>query len=148
MGVPTSEVGYTSAMPRREDHEVHKDMWGIGGEEGGEKRVNFLLLFLYFGCTTNQRNILFGCLHQLLVQGHRGPLQCFLESLQFTVDALVQGDSRWGVFIVEEVERAGSKLTVEVTEDSWNHRIYWMLPMSKLPELGSFSSTAKMSSFL
>jgi hypothetical protein len=28
MGVPTSEVGYTSAMPRREDHEVHiKDMW-------------------------------------------------------------------------------------------------------------------------
>ena len=28
MGVPTSEVGYTAAMPRREDHEVHKDMWG------------------------------------------------------------------------------------------------------------------------
>jgi len=28
MGVPNSEVGYTSAMPRREDHEVHKDMWG------------------------------------------------------------------------------------------------------------------------
>jgi len=27
MGV---EVGYTSTMPRREDHEVHKDMWGIG----------------------------------------------------------------------------------------------------------------------
>jgi hypothetical protein len=27
MGVPTSEVGYTIAMPRREDHEVHKDMW-------------------------------------------------------------------------------------------------------------------------
>jgi len=24
MGVPTSEVGYTPAMPRREDHEVHK----------------------------------------------------------------------------------------------------------------------------
>jgi len=30
MGVPTSEVGYTPAMPRREDHEVHKDMWSIG----------------------------------------------------------------------------------------------------------------------
>jgi len=30
MGVPTSEVGYTSAMPRRKDNEVHKDMWGIG----------------------------------------------------------------------------------------------------------------------
>jgi len=28
MGVPTSEVGYTSAMTRREDHEVHKDMRG------------------------------------------------------------------------------------------------------------------------
>ena len=24
MGVPTSEVGYTPAKPRREDHEVHK----------------------------------------------------------------------------------------------------------------------------
>jgi len=34
MGVPASEVGYTPAMPRREDHEVHKDMWGhwCGGE--------------------------------------------------------------------------------------------------------------------
>jgi len=28
MGVPNSEVGYTPAMPRREGHEVHKDMWG------------------------------------------------------------------------------------------------------------------------
>jgi len=27
MRVPASEVGYTSAMPRMEDHEVHKDMW-------------------------------------------------------------------------------------------------------------------------
>jgi hypothetical protein len=27
MGVPTSEVGYTTAMPRKEDHQVHKDMW-------------------------------------------------------------------------------------------------------------------------
>jgi hypothetical protein len=27
MGDPTSEVGHTAAMPRREDHEVHKDMW-------------------------------------------------------------------------------------------------------------------------
>jgi hypothetical protein len=26
MGVPTSEVGYTAAMSRREDHEVHMDM--------------------------------------------------------------------------------------------------------------------------
>jgi len=28
MSVPTSEVGYTPAMPRREDHEVLMDMWG------------------------------------------------------------------------------------------------------------------------
>jgi len=27
MDVPTSVVGYTPAMPRTEDHEVHKDMW-------------------------------------------------------------------------------------------------------------------------
>jgi len=27
MGVPASDVGYTTAMPRMEDHEVHKDMW-------------------------------------------------------------------------------------------------------------------------
>jgi len=27
MGVPNSEVGYTAAMPRREDHEVHVDKW-------------------------------------------------------------------------------------------------------------------------
>ena len=25
MGFPTSEVGYISAMPRRVDHEVHKE---------------------------------------------------------------------------------------------------------------------------
>jgi len=37
MGVPTSKVGYTSAMPRREDYEVHKDMWGHWEEEEGEK---------------------------------------------------------------------------------------------------------------
>ena len=30
MGVPSSEVGYTSAMPRRGNHEVHKDMGGMG----------------------------------------------------------------------------------------------------------------------
>ena len=33
MGVPTSEVGYTPAMPRREDHEVHK------GHVAGEKKL-------------------------------------------------------------------------------------------------------------
>jgi len=33
MGVPASEVGYTPAMPRREDHEVHKDMWWHWGKK-------------------------------------------------------------------------------------------------------------------
>jgi len=41
MGVPTSEVGYSYAMHRREDHEVHKDMWGIGIKK--EKNVNITL---------------------------------------------------------------------------------------------------------
>jgi len=35
MGVPTSEVGYTPAMPRWEDHEVHKGMWWHCGGGGG-----------------------------------------------------------------------------------------------------------------
>ena len=38
MGVPTSEVGYIPAMPKREDHEVHKDMWW---HWGGIGRVGF-----------------------------------------------------------------------------------------------------------
>jgi len=33
MGVPTSDVGYTSAMPMREEDEVHKDMWWHWKEE-------------------------------------------------------------------------------------------------------------------
>jgi len=41
MGVPNSEVGYTSAMPRREDHEVHNDMWGIVGGGGGNEQMSW-----------------------------------------------------------------------------------------------------------
>jgi len=36
MSIRTSDVGYTSAMPRREDHKVHMDMWGIW--EGRKKK--------------------------------------------------------------------------------------------------------------
>ena len=36
MGVPTSEYGYTPAMPRREDHEVHKGHVVALGGGGGE----------------------------------------------------------------------------------------------------------------
>jgi len=39
MGVPTSEVGYTSAMPRREEHEVHKGMWGHWGGGGWSSQI-------------------------------------------------------------------------------------------------------------
>jgi len=37
MGNPTSEVGYTSAMPRRVDH---KDMWGIKNIKNKNKKLN------------------------------------------------------------------------------------------------------------
>ena len=44
MGVPTSEVGYTPAMPRREDHEVHKGqvvaLGGGGVEHRSQKRLD------------------------------------------------------------------------------------------------------------
>jgi len=33
MGFPTSEVGYTPAMPRREEHEVTRTCGGIGKEK-------------------------------------------------------------------------------------------------------------------
>ena len=40
MGVPTSKVGYTPAMPRREDHEVHKGYVVVLDQ----KKKNFLCL--------------------------------------------------------------------------------------------------------
>jgi len=42
MGVPASEVGCTSAMPRREDHEVHKDMWGNGEKNAFNYPIHLL----------------------------------------------------------------------------------------------------------
>jgi hypothetical protein len=44
MGVPTSEVGYTSAMPRREDHEVHKEhVVALGGKTSFSPKLGTLL---------------------------------------------------------------------------------------------------------
>jgi len=40
MGVPTSEVGYTSAMPRREDHEVRKGHVGHWIKKNKKKLLN------------------------------------------------------------------------------------------------------------
>jgi hypothetical protein len=45
MGIPTSEVGYTPAMPRREDHEVDKGhVVALGGGYFG---FNSFPVFLY-----------------------------------------------------------------------------------------------------
>jgi len=50
MGVPSSEVGYTSAMPRREDHEVHKDMWGHWKK---------IYTYIYIYATDHKTNLIF-----------------------------------------------------------------------------------------
>ena len=52
MGVPTSKVGYTPAMPSREDHEVHKGhVVALGGgdiAEAWDPNMNVLFMgFLY-----------------------------------------------------------------------------------------------------
>jgi len=44
MGDPNSEVGYTSAMPRREDHEVRKE------HVGDWIKKNFAKLAQYLSC--------------------------------------------------------------------------------------------------
>ena len=42
MGVPTSEVGYTPATPRREDHEVHNGyVVVLGGGEWWDGYIKF-----------------------------------------------------------------------------------------------------------
>jgi len=48
MGVPTAEVGYTPVMPRREDHEVHKDMWWHWGRNKRDSRIE-----VFVGALTN-----------------------------------------------------------------------------------------------
>ena len=46
MGVPTSEVGYTPAMPRRENHEVHKGhVVALGGGGGNMYIYIYSLIF-------------------------------------------------------------------------------------------------------
>jgi len=47
MGVPTSEVGYTYSMPRREDHEVHMDMWGALGERKKKREINTIVFMIH-----------------------------------------------------------------------------------------------------
>jgi len=45
MGIPTSEVGYTSATPRREDHEVHERT--CGGIGDSEKKIKATKMYHY-----------------------------------------------------------------------------------------------------
>jgi len=60
MGVPTSEVGYTPAMPRREDHEVHKRACGgIGPKKN-------IILLINIDQKSSKRHItrrIFGFVH-------------------------------------------------------------------------------------
>jgi hypothetical protein len=42
MGVPTSKVGYTFATVRREDHEVHENMWWHWGGKKIKKKMQFI----------------------------------------------------------------------------------------------------------
>ena len=45
MGVPNSEVGYTPAMTRSEDHEVHKGHVEVLGEKKNFEESTIILLF-------------------------------------------------------------------------------------------------------
>jgi len=54
MGVPTSEVGYTSAMPRREDHEVQKDVGALGG---GGRLTSFCREYFVFPVSVSCTNL-------------------------------------------------------------------------------------------
>ena len=55
MGVPTPEVGYTAAMPRREDNEVHKDMWWHWTKKK-QWRDDGLYSDIESGCQVNDQN--------------------------------------------------------------------------------------------
>ena len=53
MGVPTSEAGYTPALPRREDHEVHKEHV-VGEKKNTMGAVQMIVVFwILTPCTKN-----------------------------------------------------------------------------------------------
>jgi len=54
---------------------------------------NFLLLFMYLGCTTNQWSIPFNYFLQQLVQGYQGPRLCSLDFPQFLPRVLKDQDT-------------------------------------------------------
>jgi len=56
MGVPNSEVGYTSAMPRRDDHEFHKDMWKHWKKLWNTGFVDTAMPYIFFNDLPFSRN--------------------------------------------------------------------------------------------
>jgi len=57
MSVPPSEVSYTPAMPRREDHEVHKDMWW----QWTQKKIKSNAQLIIFHTFSNKTETLVCC---------------------------------------------------------------------------------------
>ena len=71
MGVPTSEVGYTPAMPRREDHEVHRRTYGGIGrkKKNPEFTTHFTNAMLLF-YTLQTRTVFIGDAYSLYIYCH------------------------------------------------------------------------------
>jgi hypothetical protein len=66
MGAPTSEIGYTSAITRRGDHKVYREMCGIGERErererereGGNRKYVVSSIQLSFFSRVNSVNLI------------------------------------------------------------------------------------------
>jgi len=58
MSVPTSEVGYTSAMPSREDHEVRQGHVGHWIKKNNFKDQSFLFIELITACSEEQSKVI------------------------------------------------------------------------------------------
>jgi len=59
MGVPTSEVGYTSARPRREDHEVRKgDVGALDIQKENKKRFENIRKIIIYNITLHLQYII------------------------------------------------------------------------------------------
>ena len=59
MGVPTSEVGYTIATTRRENHEVHKNRWWHW--RGGKKNITHITQQVMLHCNDEEFTVYVFC---------------------------------------------------------------------------------------
>jgi len=73
--------------------------------------MQLLVLLLHLGCTTNQRSIPFGYLLQLLVQGHKYSLVCFVEFLRFLPGMQKNQETGTGTGTAEEGDGVGDKVS-------------------------------------